>query len=363
MPGFGDRDLAAGDLEDDRLRLRRGHGPSISRSGTMNACAARAQGPRLLCLPAGALACSPCGRRSRSSSSGRPTTSRARARRRGSPSATSASRGAGPCGSTRSSSTGRTPGASRSSGRRSDGTSRRPRARARTSAASTCAASACSAGRWPWSCRRPRSTWCPGKCATGWSTCASGRSRRAESSRPGGAPMRASRTSGSPCRGSTSRRPACGGRGTRSSSPARGRGRWASLPRATRLTLRGDASAEGVRIKLPPSFGGQAGEFGAPVAATSCGRPSAARARSTCARWTPTSGASPSTPAAGWTASARRRRSRRKRLRAHRPRRRVPGHRDPPARLGGRQRPPTGWAPRPASCPSAVRSGGRRSCC
>ena len=32
------------------------------------------------------------------------------------------------------------------------------------------------------------------------------------------------------------------------------------------LTLRGDASAEGVRIKLPPSFGGQAGEFGAPVA-------------------------------------------------------------------------------------------------
>jgi penicillin-binding protein 1A len=32
------------------------------------------------------------------------------------------------------------------------------------------------------------------------------------------------------------------------------------------LTLRGDAAAEGVRIKLPPSFGGQAGEFGAPVA-------------------------------------------------------------------------------------------------
>jgi hypothetical protein len=32
------------------------------------------------------------------------------------------------------------------------------------------------------------------------------------------------------------------------------------------LTLRGDASAEGVRIKLPPSFGGQAGQFGAPVA-------------------------------------------------------------------------------------------------
>ena len=32
------------------------------------------------------------------------------------------------------------------------------------------------------------------------------------------------------------------------------------------LTLRGDASAEGVRIKLPPSFGGRAGEFGAPVA-------------------------------------------------------------------------------------------------
>jgi hypothetical protein len=32
------------------------------------------------------------------------------------------------------------------------------------------------------------------------------------------------------------------------------------------LTLRGDASAAGARIKLPPSFGGQAGEFGAPVA-------------------------------------------------------------------------------------------------
>jgi Transglycosylase len=32
------------------------------------------------------------------------------------------------------------------------------------------------------------------------------------------------------------------------------------------LTLRGDASAQGVRIKLPPSFGGQAGEFGVPVA-------------------------------------------------------------------------------------------------
>jgi penicillin-binding protein 1A len=32
------------------------------------------------------------------------------------------------------------------------------------------------------------------------------------------------------------------------------------------LTLRGDASAEGARIKLPPSFGGRAGEFGAPVA-------------------------------------------------------------------------------------------------
>ena len=32
------------------------------------------------------------------------------------------------------------------------------------------------------------------------------------------------------------------------------------------LTLRGDASAQGVRIKLPPSFGGLAGEFGAPVA-------------------------------------------------------------------------------------------------
>ena len=34
----------------------------------------------------------------------------------------------------------------------------------------------------------------------------------------------------------------------------------------TDLTLRGDASAQGVRIKLPPSFGGQAGEFGVPVA-------------------------------------------------------------------------------------------------
>jgi hypothetical protein len=34
----------------------------------------------------------------------------------------------------------------------------------------------------------------------------------------------------------------------------------------TDVTLRGDASAEGVRIKLPPSFGGQAGEFGVPVA-------------------------------------------------------------------------------------------------
>ncbi len=31
-------------------------------------------------------------------------------------------------------------------------------------------------------------------------------------------------------------------------------------------TLRGDASAQGVRIKLPPSFGGTAGEFGVPVA-------------------------------------------------------------------------------------------------
>ena len=32
------------------------------------------------------------------------------------------------------------------------------------------------------------------------------------------------------------------------------------------MTLRGDASAQGVRIKLPPAFGGLAGEFGAPVA-------------------------------------------------------------------------------------------------
>jgi hypothetical protein len=32
------------------------------------------------------------------------------------------------------------------------------------------------------------------------------------------------------------------------------------------LTLRGEASAERVRIKLPPTFGGRAGEFGAPVA-------------------------------------------------------------------------------------------------
>jgi len=36
--------------------------------------------------------------------------------------------------------------------------------------------------------------------------------------------------------------------------------------RAGEVTLVGDASAEGVRVKLPPSFGGNAGEFGAPVA-------------------------------------------------------------------------------------------------
>src|SRR5687767_672944 len=32
------------------------------------------------------------------------------------------------------------------------------------------------------------------------------------------------------------------------------------------LTLRGDASADGLRVKLPPSFGGRTGVFGAPVA-------------------------------------------------------------------------------------------------
>ena len=169
-----------------------------------------------------------------------------------------------------------------------------------------------------------------------WSACACARSRRAASSRRDGAPARRRRTSGSPSPGSTSRRRACGGRATTSFSPEPGRGASGVSSAGRELTLRGDASAVGVRIKLPPSFGGRAGEFGAPVAvhlvweairgdrsidvreldADLGGLVVEARGR--------VDGLGPDAVIEAT------------RLRAHRPRRRLPGHRDPAAGLDGR---------------------------
>ena len=172
------------------------------------------------------------------------------------------------------------------------------------------------------------------------------------------------RTSGSPSPGSTSRPRACGGRATTSSSPARGRGASACRRPGRELTLRGDASADGradqaaAVLRRPGGGVRRAGR-----------RPSRVGSRSAATRSIDVRALD--ADLGGLVVEAR------GRVDGLGPdaviEARVSAHTDlgaafqatghPAARSRWTWRPPTAWAPRRASWRSAARSGGRRSCC